>query len=112
MIHHTTGTVRLLPWTGAEGQPCYLIGDGEGYVSKVADTVEAVQLGMARGLLGHVAELLGDRAATSDQLRYAVARLAESLRDVLRVAESRGAVKALDPDHAEVKSMRTAASRK
>ncbi|OEJ96185.1 hypothetical protein [Streptomyces thermolilacinus] len=91
MNDHTTGTARLLPWTGSGGKPCYLIGDGKGYISKVADRIESVQLGMAAELLGHVAELLSDRRATSDQLRYAVARMAESLRDVHRIAESRGA---------------------
>ncbi|MCP9958924.1 MULTISPECIES: hypothetical protein [Streptomyces] len=91
MIRYTTEAARLLPWTGAEGQPCYLIGDGEGYVSRVADNVESVQLDMAEDLLGHVEDLLGDRSATPEQLRYVVARLSESLRDVHRVALSRGA---------------------
>lgn len=42
---------RLLPWTGPEGRPCYVIGDGTGPVSRVADAVESVQLGMAGELL-------------------------------------------------------------
>ncbi|MFF9627706.1 hypothetical protein [Streptomyces fradiae] len=91
MTRYATEAARLLPWTGAEGQPCYLIGDGGGYVSRVADNVESVQLDMADDLLGHVEEMLGDRSATPEQLRYVVARLAESLRDVHRVALSRGA---------------------
>lgn len=49
---------RLLPWTGSEEKPCYLIGDGDGYVSRIADQVEGVQLGMAGSLLDHTAELL------------------------------------------------------
>ncbi|MFD3353317.1 hypothetical protein [Streptomyces fradiae] len=99
MTGHTTGTARLLPWTGTGGKPCYLVGDGKGYISKVADRIESVQLGMAAELLGHVAELLSDRRATSDQLRYAVARMAESLRDLHRIAESRGArLAAAGPD--------------
>ncbi|MCP9945754.1 hypothetical protein LUX12_14655 [Streptomyces somaliensis] len=88
---------RLLPWPGPEGKPCYLIGDGRGYVSRLADQVESVQLGMAEDLLGHVGDLLEDRRATPEQLRYAVARLAESLRDVHRVARSRGS-RAAPPD--------------
>ncbi|OII61303.1 hypothetical protein BJP40_00475 [Streptomyces sp. CC53] len=91
MTRHTVEAARLLPWTGPGGKPCYLIGDGRGYVSKVADSIESVQLGMAAELLDHVAELLSDRTATSEQLRYVVARMAESLRDVHRIAESRGA---------------------
>ncbi|GAA3395412.1 hypothetical protein [Streptomyces roseoviridis] len=97
MNRPATEAVRLLPWTGAEGKPCYLIGDGRGYVSRVADNVESVQLGMAADLLGHVEDLLSDRSATPEQLRYVVARLAESLREVHRVARSRGARLAMDP---------------
>ncbi|NJP99024.1 hypothetical protein [Streptomyces zingiberis] len=85
---------RLLPWTN-EGRPCYLLGgsDGgsDGYVSRMADEVERVQLGMAGDLLGHAEDLLGDRRATAPQLRYLAARLTEALRDVHRIAESRGA---------------------
>lgn len=83
--------VRRLPWNGPEGKPCYLVGDGTGTVSRLADTVESVQLGMAAGLLEHVDDLAADRGATADQLRYAVARLAEALRDVHRIAVARGA---------------------
>ncbi|MFF1902263.1 hypothetical protein [Kitasatospora sp. NPDC058218] len=50
-----------------------------------------MQLGMAAELLGHAAEMLVDRRATAVQLRFLAARLAESLRDVQRIAESRGA---------------------
>lgn len=82
---------RLLPWSTPDGRPCYLIGDGTGYVSRVADNVESVQLGMALDLLGHVDDLLADRQATPEQLRYVVARMAEALRDVHRIALSRGA---------------------
>ncbi|MFF0202293.1 hypothetical protein [Streptomyces sp. NPDC005017] len=82
---------RLLPWAGTEGKPCYLVTDGTGYLSRVADTIESVQLGMAGDLLGHAADLLADRRATPDQLRYMLARMHEALTDVRRVAESRGA---------------------
>jgi len=82
---------RLLPWATAEGKPCYVIGDGTGYVSRVADNVECVQLGMAAELLDHAADMLGDGKATPVQLRYLAARLAEALRDAHRIAESRGA---------------------
>ncbi|WP_405747842.1 hypothetical protein OG422_17240 [Streptomyces sp. NBC_01525] len=80
------GAPRLLPWAGAEGKPCYLVGDGTGFVAQVADEMETVQLEMALDLLEHV-----DRRVTPERLRYAVARLAESLRDVHRIAVSRGA---------------------
>jgi hypothetical protein len=82
---------RLLPWTTSDGRPCYLVGDGTGYVSRLADDIEDIQLGMAGDLLGHAAELLAERRVTSAELHYLALRLTESLRDVKRVAESRGA---------------------
>ncbi|MDQ0777093.1 hypothetical protein QF026_005559 [Streptomyces aurantiacus] len=82
---------RLLPWSGPEGKPCYLVGDGTGYVSRMADTTESVQLGMAGELLDHATDMLGDHEVTSVQLQFLVARMAEALRDVHRIAESRGA---------------------
>ncbi|MEU5363022.1 hypothetical protein ABZ354_05865 [Streptomyces sp. NPDC005925] len=91
MITASHDTPRLLPWTAADGRPCYLVGDGHGHVSRVADSIESVQLGMAGDLLDHAADMLADQRATAVQLRFLAARLAESLRDVRRVAESRGA---------------------
>ncbi|MGW3952721.1 hypothetical protein ACWEKM_17740 [Streptomyces sp. NPDC004752] len=82
---------RLLPWDGAEGKPCYLVGDGTGYLSRVADTIENVQLGMAGDLLDHATDMLADRKATPVQLHFLASRMAESLRDVRRIADSRGA---------------------
>ncbi|MEU9341627.1 hypothetical protein AB0D74_10435 [Streptomyces sp. NPDC048278] len=82
---------RLLPWTGADGKPGYLVGDGTGYVSRLADRIESVHLAMADDLLDHAAELLAEQRLTAEELRYLARRLSESLRDVKRVAESRGA---------------------
>ncbi|KOU67335.1 hypothetical protein ADK57_16640 [Streptomyces sp. MMG1533] len=83
----------MLPWAGSDGKPCYLVedGNGTGYLSRVADTIESVQLGMAGELLDHAADMLADRKATSAQLHFLAARMAEALRDVHRIAESRGA---------------------
>lgn len=95
------GVARLLPWAGPEGKPCLLHSDGTGYLSRVADNIEAVQLGMAGELLDHATELLADRKATSDQLRFVLARMSESLTDVKRIADSRGArlpAPDIDPD--------------
>ncbi|WP_405598374.1 hypothetical protein OG741_15965 [Streptomyces sp. NBC_01410] len=83
---------RLLPWTGPDGKPCYLLTDKSGgYVSRVADQIESVQLGMGTALLGHAEALLDDPRADTFQLRFLSARLTEALRDAVRVAESRGA---------------------
>jgi hypothetical protein len=65
--------------------------DGTGHLSRVADIIESVQLGMASELLDHAADLLADDGATARQLRFLGCRMAESLRDVHRITESRGA---------------------
>ncbi|WP_256260351.1 hypothetical protein OH786_11635 [Streptomyces atratus] len=83
--------MRLLPWTGPENKPCYVLGDGSGYVSRMADDIESIQLGMAGDLLGHAVGLLRDRKVTGAELHFLASRLTESLREVKRVAESRGA---------------------
>ncbi|MER7758321.1 hypothetical protein [Streptomyces sp. NPDC097619] len=85
------GEGRLLPWASAEGKPCFLFGDASGYFARVADDVERMQLEMADELLAHADDILADCRATSAQLHYLAARLAEVLRDVHRVARSRGA---------------------
>ncbi|MFJ5225525.1 hypothetical protein [Streptomyces sp. NPDC088400] len=83
---------RLLPWGDTEGKPCYLLTDSNGgHVSRLADEIESVQLSMGRDLIQHARPLLDDSKATCGELRFLAARLTESLRDVLRVAESRGA---------------------
>jgi hypothetical protein len=82
-------TLRLLPWTGSEAKPCFLItDDGGGRVSRLADVTEAVQLDMGARFLAHADDLLP--GATEAQLRFLAERLTEALRDILRVAESRG----------------------
>lgn len=83
--------VRLLPWATPDGRPCFLLGGDGGYVSRVADNIESVQLAMAHDLLDHADDLLGDRGATAPQVHFLAARLTEALRDVHRIAESRGA---------------------
>ncbi len=94
--------MRLLPWTGTGGKPCYVVGDGTGYVSRMADEVESIQLDMADELLGHAADLLADEASTGQQVRFLAGRLTESLHQVVRVAESRGArLDGLRPDRPE-----------
>src|SRR5437879_4849526 len=56
--------LRLLPWSGPEGKPCYLSTDDQGgYMSRLADNIEAVQLGTAAELLEQAAETLDDQEA-------------------------------------------------
>ncbi|MEU1668329.1 hypothetical protein ABZ547_33060 [Streptomyces sparsogenes] len=83
--------LRLLPWSGPEGKPCFLAPDGNrSELSRRADEVEALQLAMGAELLRHARVLLGHRKAGAQELRFLAERLCEALRDVLRVAESRG----------------------
>ncbi|MEZ3177236.1 hypothetical protein KYY02_00475 [Streptomyces pimonensis] len=80
---------RLPPWSGSEGKACYLItADDGGPVSRLADTTEAVQLGMGSELLAHARELLPD--APRGELRHLAECLTDALADALRVAGSRG----------------------
>lgn len=80
---------RLLPWSGAEGKPCYLITDDHGgALSRLADAAESIQLGMGTELLAHAREMLPD--TPPGELRFLAERLTEALQDALRVAESRG----------------------
>ncbi|MFH9061491.1 hypothetical protein ACH4GM_09795 [Streptomyces coeruleorubidus] len=85
---HPSRKLRLLPWTGPEAKPCFLITDDDGgRVSHLADIAEEVQLEMGAHLLAHADDMLTN--ATEDQLRFLAERLTEALRDSLRIAESR-----------------------
>lgn len=85
-------TTRLLPWSGEGGKPCYLRTDGEGstVLTRLADNLEAVQLGMATTLLTYVDDMLSAGAVSETELRRMVAALCQALRDAVRVAECRG----------------------
>lgn len=91
--HHLTPptALRLLPWPSPDGKPCYLSTDENGgYLSRLADDMEAVQLATATDVLGLARKVLEDPASPYTEVRYAGLRLAECLTDALRVAESRG----------------------
>jgi hypothetical protein len=88
--------LRLLPWSGPEGKPCYLSTDNRGgYMSRLADNIEAVQLGAAADLLEQASETLNDEDAALEEMRQLAKELIGTLRDVLRVATSRGHLLAL-----------------
>ncbi|MEU4049356.1 hypothetical protein AB0F09_09140 [Streptomyces olivaceus] len=93
--------LRLLPWSGPDGKPCYLsTDDSSGYMSSLADNIEAVQLGMAADLVEQVSAELRNRDADPENLRRMLTELTGALQDVLRVATSRGhllAVSELQP---------------
>ncbi|MEU5545528.1 hypothetical protein AB0G85_24495 [Streptomyces sioyaensis] len=81
--------LRLLPWSGPDGQPCYLSTEG-GYLSRLADNTEAMQLEAAVELGEQALEVLSDRENWPNELRLLVMDLARALLDVRRVAISRG----------------------
>lgn len=83
--------LRLLPWTGEGGKPSYLSTDAEGsFLSRLADNMESVQLGMGRDLLDHVETVLREDQPGEAELIGIVGHLCHALRDAHRVAESRG----------------------
>ncbi|QRX92658.1 MULTISPECIES: hypothetical protein [Streptomyces] len=83
---------RLLPWSSPEGKPCYLLaGDGTGYVSRMADRVEAEQLDSAALLIEEARQVLRERTWTPGEIHLLAADLTASLSNVRRVAVSRGA---------------------
>ncbi|QFR02934.1 hypothetical protein F9278_31390 [Streptomyces phaeolivaceus] len=84
---------RLLPWVTDGGKPCYLAADssGSGYLSRLADNMESVQLGLAADLVKEARGILDGRQWTAGQLHLLALQLTECLTDVHRVAESRGA---------------------
>lgn len=81
---------RLLPWSSRDGKPCFLVSDGTGYVSRVADTVEEEQLASAVDLIAEARCVLAGRAWTSGEIQLLTVELTEALVEVHRVAESRG----------------------
>ncbi|MFI5521311.1 hypothetical protein [Streptomyces platensis] len=64
--------------------------DSGSYLSRLADNTEAVQLEVAGELMEHALEVLGDGEAEPNELRLLSTDMAEALRDVRRVAISRG----------------------
>ncbi|NEE14131.1 hypothetical protein G3M58_47690 [Streptomyces sp. SID7499] len=83
--------MRLLPWTGVDGKPCYLSTDDSGsLLSRLADDVEDAQLASAETVLAGARAVLHDPKAGERAVSFALARAVESLGDVLRIAVSRG----------------------
>ncbi|WKU47030.1 hypothetical protein Q3V23_24860 [Streptomyces sp. VNUA116] len=84
--------LRLLPWNSPDDKPCFLMpSDGQGRLSRYADTVEAAQMNIGADVLADAEKLLANPRACRHDLRIALHQTAKSLGDVLRVAESRGA---------------------
>ncbi|MFE4452198.1 hypothetical protein [Streptomyces sp. NPDC056796] len=87
----TPNELRLLPWSGPGGKPCYLsTDDPDGYMSRLADSIEAIQLGTASELLEEASEALDDQGTSLDEMRCLITELTGAMRDVFRIATSRG----------------------
>ncbi|WP_344576942.1 hypothetical protein [Streptomyces lunalinharesii] len=85
-------TARLLPWSSPEGKPCFLLGGtGTGYVSRLADRVEAEQMGAAAECIEEAGDVLAGRSWTPGELHLLAVELNAHLARVHRVSESRGA---------------------
>ncbi|WP_438486144.1 hypothetical protein [Streptomyces sp. S186] len=95
-------TARLLPWTSPDGKPCYLLGGtGTGYVSRLADKVEAEQMHSAAELIEDAGNILAARSWTPGEIHLLAVELNDHLAKVHRVSQSRGARLLLmenDPD--------------
>jgi hypothetical protein len=87
----TDAALRLLPWTTADGRPCYLSAESpDSRLSRMADELEAELLGSAAYVLDAAKSLLDEPGVGKRELRFASVRLAEALGDALRIAVSRG----------------------
>ncbi|WP_079406125.1 hypothetical protein [Streptomyces sp. 3211] len=83
--------LRLLPWSGSDDKPCYLSADDTaGYLSRLANNTEEIQLGFGAELLAHALEVLADEPSDLEELRLLATDLTGALRDTIRVATSRG----------------------
>ncbi|MEU3407018.1 hypothetical protein ABZ766_24175 [Streptomyces sp. NPDC006670] len=83
--------LRLLPWSGPDGKPCYLSTDApDSHLSRLADNTEEIQLGLATELLAHAHELLADPEADQEELHLLATDLTNALHAAIRVANSRG----------------------
>ncbi|MEU1045824.1 ATP-binding protein [Streptomyces sp. NPDC005897] len=86
-----TGRVRILPGPDPQGRTALLLTDGEGPVSRLADRMEAAQLGLGERLLGRARKTLGEQRTSTRGLRLLTNQLADALADALFIAEYRGA---------------------
>ena len=85
------GTLRLLTCS-ADGKRAYLCtSDPGGVVSRVADLMEEAQLNAGAITLERGQALLNSPTAGRSELRIGLATVLDILKDVLLVAESRGA---------------------
>ncbi len=84
--------LRLLPWENDSGKPCFLSTNGDrSRLSRLADEIEVDQLHDGADVLKGAQAVLNDDKAGEYALRLALRAATQSLGDVLRIADSRGA---------------------
>ncbi|PJN37392.1 hypothetical protein CG747_29385 [Streptomyces sp. CB02959] len=83
--------LRLLPWSTWDGRPCYLApsGDGNGFLSRRADRMEAQQMRNAAHAFTDAQTTLRNEAAGPLLLRLTLIRTTAALANTLRIADSR-----------------------
>ncbi|PBC81979.1 hypothetical protein SAMN05428945_3476 [Streptomyces sp. 2224.1] len=95
---------RLLPWTRPDGGPCYLSTDNpDSPLSLLADQAEDDLIAAAEALLDETGPLPAVRGTDTPELCRTAAALHQALRDVLRIAVSRGDRLPEPCDHGETR---------
>jgi hypothetical protein len=84
--------LRRLPWSEPDGRAAYTPDDCPGgRIAQLADEVEESQVKSGRFMAAVARDMLGlPREPDPGEAMYVIRRLAESLEEVLLVAESRG----------------------
>ncbi|MBT2507088.1 hypothetical protein J7I98_14560 [Streptomyces sp. ISL-98] len=83
-------SLRRLPWDTPDGKPCFLSAESDGVMSQIADEIEEAQMATGEEVLGEAKAVLAESQTGVEELRFTLVRATESLRGVLRIAESRG----------------------
>ncbi|MCC3774085.1 GntR family transcriptional regulator [Streptomyces sp. UNOB3_S3] len=88
----TDSPLRRLPWDTPHGKPCFLSSAdaADGVVARTADAVEAHQMNAAVVVLSGARAVL-EASSSHRAISFALKRALESLEEVLRIAEGRGA---------------------
>lgn len=95
---------RLLPWTRSDGAPCYLsTDDPHSRLSQLADVVEEELLTAAETVVTEAEMLFAAAGAEARKPCRTAAVLHAALRDVLRIAASRGDRLPEPCDHGETR---------
>ncbi|WP_432092306.1 hypothetical protein [Streptomyces sp. bgisy100] len=83
--------LRLLPWSGSEGKPCFLSTGGDGGpLARLADSAEEGMISASGALVDYSEALLGRPSTSEEEILALASQLTDALRGMTRVAVSRG----------------------